>query len=95
MDVRGAVGKQRGDDLLHGNADAVIVVDAVLMIGAPVVATSLLRRRIVEDFEPDMGLKLRRVSGQSGLVLAYRAIGKLRTVWRGASNRLSGHADRG
>ena len=46
----------------------------------PVVATSLLRRRIVEDFEHDMGLKLRLVSGQIGRVLRRRAIGRLRTL---------------
>ena len=51
-------------------------------------ATSLLRRRIVEDFEHDMGLKLRRVSGQRGLVLAYRAIGKLRTVCDGIARAI-------
>jgi hypothetical protein len=45
------------------------------------VATSLLRRRIVEDFAHDKGLKLERVSGQIGLVLGCRAIGKLRTVF--------------
>ena len=35
-----------------------------------------------------MGLKLRRVSGQSGLVLAYRAIGKLRTVCDGIARAI-------
>jgi hypothetical protein len=35
-----------------------------------------------------MGLKLRLVSGQSGLVLAYRAIGKLRTVWDGIARAI-------
>jgi putative transposase len=43
-------------------------------------ATSLVRRRIVEDFEHDMGLKLRLVSGQIGRVLRRRAIGRLRTL---------------
>jgi len=46
----------------------------------PVLATSLLRPRIVEDFTHDKGLKLRVVSEQIGLVLGH-IVGKLRRAF--------------
>jgi putative transposase len=49
-----------------------------------VVATSLLRHRIVEDFESDKGLKLGLVSEQIGLVFS-RVIAKLRSFFGNAA----------
>jgi hypothetical protein len=49
-----------------------------------VVATTLLRHRIVEDFARDKGLKLGLVSAQNGFVLAG-VIAKLQTVFAGAA----------
>ena len=48
-------------------------------------ATTLLRRWIIEDFIHRKGLKLGLVSGQIGLVLAG-VIAKLQTVFAGVAN---------
>ena len=47
-------------------------------------ATTFLRRRIVEDFTHDQGLKLGLVLGQIGFVFAD-VIVKLQTVFAGAA----------
>jgi putative transposase len=52
-----------------------------------VVATSLLRGRIAEDFTSDKGLKLGLASGQIGLVLTG-VIAKLQTVFAGAAKAI-------
>jgi len=38
MEVRGAVGEERGDDLLHGSADVAVFVDHGRVAGVAVVA---------------------------------------------------------
>lgn len=52
-------------------------------------ATTLVRRRIVEDFTQDKGLKLELVSAQIGFVLAS-VIAKLQTAFAGAARVTAG-----
>jgi len=56
---------------------------------SPVVATTLLRHRIVEDFTYDKGLKLGMVSEQIGLVLR-RVAGKLRLAFAATAKAVCG-----